>query len=234
MSATSPSSQSLSNRPSFRRAKSPFTRTPQRVPGEGPQPCACMLIGERPGYEESVHRPKPRPFVGISGKYLDLCLQAAAIDRSTLYITNLVKSYRDYQKPTAQDIADDHDELEAEIIACQPKVIVLIGAWSVENVLHREKSELDKCHGVPFRVTELFSGSVWGGLDGDWIILPMIHPASAAHSPDSLNLVLDDIMSLGKLLDGEIGPVSDEIAESDLDYRLVNARELNAILKRAL
>lgn len=191
-----------------------------------------MLIGERPGFEESVHRPHPRPFVGISGKYLDLCLQAADIDRSTLYVTNLVKSYRDYQKPTVQDIADDHDELAKEITDCAPKVIVLIGAWAVENVLFR-KPELDKCHGVPVRETQLFGGSPWGGLDGDWIILPVIHPASAAHSPDSLNLVLDDIRTLGMLLDGEIEPVADAVT-GDLDYRLVKARELDAILREAL
>jgi uracil-DNA glycosylase family 4 len=208
----------------------PFANRPlKRVPGEGPQPCDCLLIGERPGLEEAR---RGKPFVGISGKYLNLCLDAANIDRSTLYITNLVKSYRDYQKPTIQDIADDHDELVGEIVASAPKVIVLIGAWSVEHVLFR-KPELDKCHGVPVRERHLFGGSTWGGLDGDWIVLPMIHPASAAHSPDSLNLVLDDVMTLGRLLDGEIGPVVDTVT-GDPDYRIVKAGELSAILRGAL
>jgi DNA polymerase len=184
-----------------------------------------MLIGERPGYEECTHHP-PRPFIGISGKYLDLCLSAANIDRSTLYITNLVKSFLNYQKPTAADIAADHYELKLEIVACAPEVIVLIGAWSVENVLARDKSELDKCHGVPARVTELLGGE----LTGDWIVLPMIHPASAAHSPESLPIILDDVLTLGKLLDGEINPIVDE-ATDKLDYRIVNARELDRILQ---
>jgi len=140
-----------------------------------------------------------------------------------------VKSYRDYQKPTAQDIADDHDELVAEILLCAPRVIVLIGAWSVEHVLYR-KPELDKCHGVPIRVTELFGGE----LEGEWIVLPMIHPASAAHSADSLNLVFDDVQSLGRLLDEEISPVEDDVPESDLDYRMVKEKELDAILRSVL
>lgn len=216
--------------PNWRRSPSPFRRTPQRVPGHGPQPADCMLIGERPGYEESVHRPTPKPFVGISGKYLDLCLQAANIERSSLYITNLVKSFRDYQKPTAEDIAEDHEELLTEIVTCDPKVIVLIGAWAVEHVLARDKSELDKCHGVPTRVDKLFDGE----LSGNWIILPMLHPASAAHAPDSLPLILDDVLTLGKLLDGEINPVADEIADGDLDYRLIGVRELDAVLKGVL
>lgn len=212
--------------PFRRRSPSPFHRSPQRVPGEGPQPCDCMLIGERPGYEESIHRP-PRPFVGISGKYLDLCLMAAAIDRSSLYVTNLVKTFQYYQKPTAADIAADHDELVSEILVCAPKVIVLIGAWSVENVLNRDRSELDRCHGVPVRVDELFGGE----LKGNWIILPMIHPASAAHSPESLPIILDDVLTLGKLLDGEVSPVADQVPEDCLDYRIVGASELGTVLR---
>lgn len=211
----------------FRRP-SPFTRPPQLVPGEGPQPCRCMFIGERPGYEEATCRPQPRPFVGISGKYLNLCLEAAAIDRSALYITNLVKSFLNYQKPTAADIAADHDELVSEIVACNPEIIVLVGAYSVGAVLAREP-ELDKCHGVPIRITKLFGGE----LTGNWIVLPMIHPASAAHSPESLPIILDDVLTLGRLLDGEIGPVMDD-GPDELDYRIVRAPELASILREVL
>jgi hypothetical protein len=56
----------------------------------------------------------------------------------------------------------------------------------------------------------------------------MIHPASATHSPESLPIILDDILTLGRLLDGEISPMLDEVA--DLDYRVVNARELGRVL----
>jgi uracil-DNA glycosylase len=206
--------------------RDPFPFIPKRVPGEGPQPAKCMLIAERPGEAESR---VARPFVGISGKYLNLCLEASAIDRSTLYVTNLCKSFLHYLKPTVADIAADHDELVSEIHACSPEIIVLIGAYSVENVLARDKSELDKCHGVPIRVSELFGGE----LKWDGIILPMIHPASAHHSPESLPLILDDVLTLGKLLDGEIEPVIDQFV-GDPDYRIVNARELSTILDEAL
>jgi uracil-DNA glycosylase family 4 len=151
-------------------------------------------------------------------------LEAAAIDRSTLYVTNLVKTFSFYAKPTTADIAADHGELVGEILACSPEIICPIGAYSVENVLGR-KPELDKTHGVPVRVTELFGGELeWNG-----IVLPMIHPASAAHAPESLSLVLDDVLTLGKLLDGEIGPVVDKV-EGEPDYRIVNANELDRIL----
>jgi hypothetical protein len=40
-------------------------------------------------------------------------------------------------------------------------------------------------------------------------------------------------MALGKLLDGELTPVADAVT-GDLDYRLVESRELAAILRGAL
>ena len=205
----------------FRR--SPFDNKPFRsVPPEGPIPARVYLIGERPGEAEAR---AARPFVGISGKYLNLCLEAANVNRSDLRINNLVSTFSSYAKPTREEINRDHGALLADIAACTPEIIVLIGAWSVENVLARDKSELDKCHGVPARVTELFGGE----LTGNWTVFPMIHPASAAHSPESLSLVLDDVLGLGRLLDGEMGPVTDEVI-GDPDYRIVNARELNRIL----
>ena len=208
---------------SFRRA-SPFNNKPFRpVPPEGPVPARVYLIGERPGESEAR---AARPFVGISGKYLDLCLEAANVNRSDLRINNLVSTFTSYAKPTREEIDRDHGALVADIVDCSPEIIGLIGAWSVEHVLGR-KPELDKCHGVPVRVTELFGGE----LTGNWVILPMIHPASAAHSPESLPLILDNVLTLGKLLDGEITPVQDEVTDDALDYRIVNAKELAAILR---
>lgn len=224
---------------SFRRRSdfSPFSGTIRRVPGIGPQPCTCMLIGERPGIEEATHRPNPEPFVGPSGRILNLCLGAAAVARSSIYITNLVKSYRDYQKPTAEDIAADHDELAHEILACDPRIIGLVGGYAVTGVLGLDKAEMDKRHGVPILVTELFGGELtWSSLtsshtdtqDG-WLVMPILHPAGAVHSPDSLALILDDFLELGRLIDGEIGPVMDEIGD-DTDYREILADDLGEIL----
>jgi DNA polymerase I-like protein with 3'-5' exonuclease and polymerase domains len=139
-------------------------------------------------------------------------------------VTNLVHTFRDYQKPTAADIAEDHDELVAEIIACAPEIIGLVGGWSVEWVLSRPKAEMEKVHGVPIRVNELFGGELsWSG-----IVLPVLHPAGAIHSPDSLTMILDDMLTLGKLLDGELSIIEDTVGETD--YRIVDATGLSTVL----
>jgi uracil-DNA glycosylase family 4 len=216
---------------------SPFSQSFRRVPGEGPEGvCECVLIGERPGQEEAR---RGRPFVGPSGMYLDTCLNVANLSRASIYITNLVKTFNQYGKPTPSDIAADHDELVQEILTHDPRVIGLVGGWSVEAVLGREHAEMEKVHGVPLLVRELFGGELTfsslvsartedvGAVDG-WLVLPMMHPANCIYSPEVMGAVLDDFLRLAQLLDGEIGPVVDEIAEPD--YRVLDAGELRRML----
>lgn len=56
--------------------------------GEGPHNPKLMLIGEAPGEQESL---QGRPFVGKAGKNLDHFLELAGLERSEIYITNVVK-----------------------------------------------------------------------------------------------------------------------------------------------
>jgi len=201
-----------------------FGRRPLRpVLPEGPVPARVYLIGERLGESEAV---AGRPFVGISGKYLDLCLQAAAVDRSDCRINNLVSTFSFYTKPTQEEINRDHDALVADILDCAPDIIGLVGGWAVEHVLLRAP-EMEKCHGVPVRVPSLFGDELYR--DQGWVVLPILHPASAAHSPDSLPMVLDDILTLGKLIDGEIQPMREDSVYNP-DYRIVNCDDLEALL----
>ena len=207
----------------FHRSPSPFPIRNKRVPGIGPVPARCMFIGERPGADESR---VGRPFVGPSGRVMDTYLEAANVSRESLYITNLVKTFRDYAKPTAQDIAEDHDELIAEISIVNPEVIGLVGAYAVTGVLGTEKAELEKCHGVPVRVQSLFGGEI----AGNWIVLPMYHPANAYHAPEMSPSVLDDFLRLGQLLDGEMQPIENRITHPEYEL-LRDTRSLLAIIE---
>src|SRR5918912_2742970 len=58
------------------------------VPGEGQLAAKIMFIGEAPGKSEDE---KGRPFVGAAGKVLDNMLKKAGIERSQVFITNVVK-----------------------------------------------------------------------------------------------------------------------------------------------
>src|SRR5260370_28508512 len=64
------------------------TRT---VFGAGPARAAIMMVGEQPGDQEDL---AGRPFVGPAGKLLDRALAAAGVERSTVYLTNVVKHFK--------------------------------------------------------------------------------------------------------------------------------------------
>src|SRR3954466_15328429 len=62
----------------------------QTVFGAGPKRTPLMLVGEQPGDYEDI---AGKPFVGPAGKILDRALEEAGIDRSKVYVTNVVKHF---------------------------------------------------------------------------------------------------------------------------------------------
>ena len=62
--------------------------TKNAVPGEGPVPAEMMFIGEAPGYHEDQ---RGLPFIGASGQFLSELLAKIGLERSEVYITNVVK-----------------------------------------------------------------------------------------------------------------------------------------------
>src|SRR4051812_9887548 len=63
----------------------------QTVFGEGPARAPMMLVGEQPGDREDV---EGHPFVGPAGRELSAGFDAAGIERSDAYITNVVKHFK--------------------------------------------------------------------------------------------------------------------------------------------
>jgi DNA polymerase len=93
----------------------------QTVFGLGPRHrVRMMFIGEQPGDREDL---AGEPFVGPAGRILDEALDAAGIDRRTVYLTNVVKHFsfeqrgkrRIHKKPKADEIRACRPWLEAEL-----------------------------------------------------------------------------------------------------------------------
>ncbi|HEY5028694.1 MAG TPA: uracil-DNA glycosylase family protein [Candidatus Angelobacter sp.] len=68
-----------------------WRRGTQTVFGEGSVNARIMMIGERPGDKEDIQE---RPFVGPAGAVLDKVLAAAGIERTDIYLTNIVKHFK--------------------------------------------------------------------------------------------------------------------------------------------
>jgi DNA polymerase len=105
----------------------------QTVFGEGLKRSRLMLVGEIPGDREDR---EGRPFVGPAGRELDGALEAAGIDRSTVYVTNAVKHFsfqergqrRIHQNPKRFEVEACRPWLDAELEVVRPEVLVLLGA----------------------------------------------------------------------------------------------------------
>ncbi len=92
-----------------------------------------MFIGEAPGRDEDE---QGLPFVGRAGKLLDRMLAAIGLDRSKVYITN-VMNWRPPQnrEPSPEEAAACLPFLHRHIALAEPRLIVLLGAVSVRHVL---------------------------------------------------------------------------------------------------
>lgn len=120
----------------------------QTVFGTGPSDARLILVGEQPG---DVEDKKGRPFVGPAGAVLWECVEAAGVDRGSIYVTNAVKHFkheqrgkrRIHQKPDTGEIEACHPWIEAELRSLlsratpSPTVIVALGAVAARSLLGR-------------------------------------------------------------------------------------------------
>jgi uracil-DNA glycosylase family protein len=142
-----------------------YRNATQTVFGEGPVPAGIMLVGEQPGDQEDR---AGRPFVGPAGRILDEALEAAGLERASLYVTNAVKHFkwkprgkrRIHQRPNTGEVLACTHWLDLEVARVQPDVIVALGATAVRALFdHRAtvralRGRLQTCRlGLPTVVT---------------------------------------------------------------------------------
>jgi DNA polymerase len=153
-----------------------WQRGTQTVFGEGEPRAKAMLIGEQPGDVEDL---AGRPFVGPAGKLLDTALERAGIDRSTVYVTNVVKHFkweprgkrRIHATPDLEEITACRPWLDAEIDVLKPAVIVCLGATAAQALFGRQ-----------FRVTKQRGEFIPSPLAPT--VMATVHPSSILRAPD--------------------------------------------------
>jgi len=117
------------------------------VPAVGPERSDFMLVGEAPGANEVE---ESEPFVGQAGNELDKVLEKMGMDRSELYITNLVKIRPpDNRDPKKDEIEAWKPLLEKEIENVDPDVIVPLGNFASKEILNTKKG-ITSIHGRIF------------------------------------------------------------------------------------
>lgn len=157
------------------------------VMGEGNLNAEIVFIGEAPGKSEDE---QGLPFVGAAGKFLNEMLAAAGLERSDVYITNIVK-YRppNNRDPEPAEKAAFWPYLARQLNIIQPKIIITLGRHSMEYFLPEQK--ISQIHGQPKRIR-------FG--DHKIIILPLFHPAAALYNGSMRQTLIDDFLNVPKVL----------------------------------
>src|ERR1700674_781989 len=151
----------------------------QTVFGEGPAKSRIMFVGEQPGDQEDR---AGHPFVGPAGKLLNEALGKVGIERSTVYLTNVVKHFRwaaaqrgkkrIHKKPRYSEIHACRPWLDAELRVVKPQILVCLGSTAAQSLLGRT-----------FSVTRQRGQLIDSPLAP--FVLATVHPSSILRAPDS-------------------------------------------------
>lgn len=130
--------------------------------GVGNKRADIMFVGEGPGEQEDL---KGEPFVGAAGKLLDDMLSIIDLDRSNIYIANIVKcrppKNRDPQ-PQEQEACVGY--LRNQVALIKPRILICLGAVAAKRIIDPD-----------FRITR--EHGCWYHRNGIWI-MAMYHPSA--------------------------------------------------------
>ena len=140
-----------------------------------------MIIGEGPGANEDM---QGKPFVGRAGKLLDKMLSSIKLDRTKVYISNVV-NYRppSNRKPTEEEIERYLPYLKSHIEIINPKILVLLGSTALNSLIGNE-IVISKARGKWVQ-KNIGSAKPW--------IIASFHPAFLMRQPDQKKLAWIDL-----------------------------------------
>ncbi|MDP9147197.1 MAG: uracil-DNA glycosylase [Acidobacteriota bacterium] len=145
--------------------------------GDGNPHAKLLFIGEGPGRDEDL---QGLPFVGRAGKLLTQMIEAMGLQRSDVYICNVVKCRPpENRAPEKDEVAACSPFLIRQVDLIAPQVIVTLGSIAVQTVLETTR-------GI-------------SGLRGQWTefrgrkLMPTYHPAYLLRNPAAKSEVWKDL-----------------------------------------
>lgn len=162
------------------------------VMGDGNADADIIFIGEAPGKNEDE---QGLPFVGAAGKFLNEMLAAADMDRSDVFITNIVK----YRPPNNRDPLPEEKQafwpyLARQLEIIDPKAIVTLGRHSMEFFL--PDARISQIHGHAVRKKVKYHD----GKEYEWLIIPLYHPAAALYNGSMRQTLIDDFLRVPQMI----------------------------------
>ena len=156
---------------------------------DGTPGARVMIIGEAPGREEDEIG---RPFVGRAGQLLDKMLHSVGLDRTSVYIANIVPWRPPGNRtPTPQEIAICLPFIHRQIELCAPDILMTMGAPATQNLLG-QKDGILRLRGRWFD----FEVRDQAGATRKIPALATLHPAYLLRQPGQKSLSWRDLRAL--------------------------------------
>jgi DNA polymerase len=165
------------------------TTATQLVFADGSPSARLMFVGEAPGRDEDI---EGLPFVGRSGKLLDRMLAAIGLDRTSVYIANIVPWRPPGNRtPTPQESQICLPFILRQIELADPDILVCLGGPSAQALLGI-KDGITKTRGRWFTF-ETGQREIRA--------MPTFHPAFLLRSPLQKRFAWRDFLAIKKALD---------------------------------
>ncbi len=163
-------------------------RATQLVFADGNPEAQIMMVGEGPGEQEDK---QGKPFVGRAGQLLDRMLSAIGLDRTKVYIANMVP-WRPpgNRNPTPDELAQCAPFLHRQVELVNPKLLVTLGNVPTQALFSTSQG-ITRMRGT------------WKSLEvGGWTgpVLPTLHPAFLLRTPSAKAQAWKDMLSLKQAL----------------------------------
>ncbi len=166
--------------------KCPLGATRTRfVFGTGSPEARILLIGEAPGFHEDQ---QGIPFVGAAGNLLNKILENVGLQRSEIYIANVLKCRPPGNRsPLRLEVETCRPYLVKQIEIIDPQVIGTMGNPATELFVPNFKG-ITKSRGKVY---------TWGR----WTVFPIYHPAAALYRNELLKDLVEDFRKIRSLVD---------------------------------
>jgi len=168
----------------------------QVVVGDGALDADLMFVGEAPGYHEDR---QGLPFVGQSGKLLTTLLEGIGLQRSQVFIANVLKCRPPGNRdPLPAEIQSCEPHLFRQISLIRPRMVCTLGNFATK-LLSGRSDGISRVHGHELAIE----------VAGHRLLLyPLFHPAAALYTRAMLATLEADFARIPQLLGDDPGAAS--------------------------
>lgn len=155
--------------------------------GDGDPTADLVFVGEAPGHDEDL---QGKPFVGAAGQLLTKIIEAIKLDRSQVYICNILKCRPPGNRnPAPQEIELCEPYLIKQLELIKPKVICALGTFAAQTLL-KTTTPISKLRGQIHYYHDIK-------------LVPTFHPAALLRNPSWKRQTWEDVQLVRNIYDQE-------------------------------